>query len=163
MKEEKSQDTLQVYFSWEVLNKAQHDRSPIWYIVTSLLGGLLIIYSIYTSNFLFAVMIILVAFIVIINDAVPPRKVRFAITDIGVIVGSSVYDWRDLESFYLMYEPPYIKRLYFEPKGLRSAVSIELYDNDPIEVRDFLLQFLPENTERQDEPLQDALERFLKL
>lgn len=157
------EQTPEVYYQWTILSKAEHERGHWWYIIAGILGVALVAYSIYTANFLFAVMIVLIAFIIILNDALPARKINFALTDRGVIVGGKTYPYRSFTSFYIVYEPPRISKVVLELPGVRQDLSIDLNGNDPLEIREFLLQVLPENLDRETEPLGDLLERFFRL
>ncbi len=152
-----------VYYEWAILSKPDHERGHWWYIIAGLLGVALVAYSIFTANFLFAVMIVLIAFIIILNDALPARTLQFALTDRGVVVGGKTYPYRAFTGFYIVYEPPRVSKVILELPGVRQDLSIDLNGMDPLELREFLLQVIPENLERETEPLADILERFFKL
>ncbi len=54
--------------------------------------------------------------------------------------------------------------LFFQSKSaLEPMVRIPLLDTDPVEVRFSLLQYLPEDSEKEDEPISDQLARNLRL
>ena len=64
----------------------------------------------------------------------------------------------------MIYEPPEVKNLYIEFKNvLRPRLGIPLQNEKPLEIRDLLLKHLPENKEREHEPISDGLSRFFKL
>ena len=157
------QSDLKVIYQWLIKSKVDHQRGMLWYIVMTSLAIALFVYSIFTANFLFAIMIILVIFIVILRDYMPTKDINFIITNRGLIVGEKFMAYKDISEFYIIYEPPTIKKLYFNPKGIRPEFSIELYDNNPIEIREYLLKVLREDLEKESESTSDFLERMFKL
>lgn len=163
MEQGNQSNTVRAAFQWKISDKVRHERGKLWYLVMTGLGLALFVYAIFTANFLFALMIILVAFTVIVKDYIPVKELRIAITDRGIILGDTYTDYKDLKSFYIIYEPPQVKKLYFEFKGWRPDLSIDLMDIDPIAVREYLLLMLRENLEKEDETTMDVLERVMKL
>lgn len=151
--------------SWEIPEYDRHDREKSWYIKASLIALVLVIYSFLTANFLFAIIIIVAALVVIMNDSRESEKIVFSITDDGVVVGSRFYDYDDINNFSVIYKPKLgVKNLYFEFKSLfRHRLSIPLEDMNPLPIRENLLKYLPEDLERTDQPLSEGLARWFKL
>ena len=68
-KKEKEEWVLpEVFFEWEIPEYTKHKRSSSWYLIMFIIALALIIYSIFTANFLFALIIILGVFIVFLRD-----------------------------------------------------------------------------------------------
>ncbi|MCH7492666.1 hypothetical protein IID19_03715, partial [Patescibacteria group bacterium] len=62
------------------------------------------------------------------------------------------------------YEPPEVKNLYFDFKtGIRPSISISLESQNPVNIRKKLLEYLEEDTEKENESFSDGLSRMLKL
>ncbi|MDP2708981.1 MAG: hypothetical protein U1C57_02010 [Candidatus Doudnabacteria bacterium] len=150
---------------WKIPEYDQHERAKNWYIAAAVVAALLMVYSFFTGNFLFAAIIIIGAFVIIIHDGQEPVKIDFAITDEGVLVGNNFYDYDALKDFSLVYKPRQgVKNLYFEFKSaVRPRLSIPLHDNNPLPIRENLLKYLPEDLERTDQPLSEALAMLFKL
>ena len=55
-------------FEFEYPSFEKHRRGTMWYIIAMLITGALIVYAVVTSNFLFAVLIVLIAFIIFVHD-----------------------------------------------------------------------------------------------
>jgi hypothetical protein len=93
-----------------------------------------------------------------------PMDVYFAITETGINLGKKYYRCNELSNFWLIYNPPEVKNLYF---GLNSVVKhrlqVPLLDFDPRPIREYLNQFLTEDLEQEEEPLSDRLARILKI
>ena len=87
-------------------------------------------------------------------------QIPFRITDLGIIVGNKFYDYSEFESFYIIYKLPLVKTLFLETKSvLQPAIRIPLLDNNPIEVKHSLREFLVEDMEKEEEPLADRAAR----
>ncbi len=151
--------------SWQVPEYDKHERSRGWYIAASVFALLLIIYSFFSGNFLFAVIIIIVALVIILHDGQHPVKVKVSLTDEGIVVGRKFYDFDEIKDFSIIYKPRQgIKNLYFEFKNvIRPRLSLPLGNVNPLPIRKNLLKYLPEDLERTDQPLSEALAKMFKL
>lgn len=151
-------------FGWMVDEYERHERGPIWYAIAFLTGLSLVLYAIITRNFLFAVVILMAGVIVALSTLREPRKIPFLVTTRGIALGHQFISYRELRSFWILYEPPHLKNLYVD---FRSSVApnlvIPLEDQDPIELRRTLLAFMAENGTQEEEPLTDIIGRFLKI
>lgn len=151
--------------NWRVPEYEKHERTKIWYAAVILIGALLLFYSFYTANFLFAVIIIVAALVIIINDGRHPDLVDVILTTEGIMVGRKFYDYDEIKDFSIVYKPNLgVKNLYFEFKSaVRHRLSIPLDDMNPLPIRENLLKYLPEDLERTDQPTSEGLAKLFKL
>ncbi|MFA6171167.1 MAG: hypothetical protein WCW77_05425 [Patescibacteria group bacterium] len=151
--------------SWTVPEYDKHVRERAWYIIAGIIGALFLVYSFWTMNFLFALIVITASIIIILNDGRDPDLVRVNVTDEGVIVGRKFYDYDDIKNFSIVYKPKFeVKNLYFEFKSpIKHRLSIPLMDMNPLPIRDILLKYLPEDLDRLHPPASEGLARFFKL
>ncbi|MBU0731869.1 hypothetical protein KKC88_03250 [Patescibacteria group bacterium] len=150
--------------SWNVQEYNQHQRRPGWYVWMIILGIVMMIYAIWTFNFLFAVIIILVGVIIYLTTNSKPGRVKISVWEDGVELGDTFYPFKTIKKFWIIYEPPEVKNLYFEvDRVLRPEVSIELGKTNPIKLRGLLLDYLEEDLEQEDESANDFLGRKLKI
>lgn len=160
----KGNDHGKRFASWTFHEYEQHQRGKWWYIIASVIIVAILIYSIYDQNYMFTVIIALATFIYIYLMQRQPKLVTFSITEDGVEVHEVFYPYKDFKQFWLIYEPPAVKKLYLEFKsGVRPMLSIPLESQNPLTIRDILLQYLKEDLERDNESFSDALQRTLKL
>ena len=141
MPEQISHNTLvgDILFQWTIKEYEDHVRGKRWYLVMSIIGLLLIAFGLLSGNFLFALIIMLFAIILYLQSHQTAPDVLISITDLGVLIGSRFYPYTELESFYLIYEPPQVKSLFFETHSwYRPRIQISLNDINPIEIRDSL-------------------------
>ncbi|MBT3817598.1 MAG: hypothetical protein HOE80_00740 [Candidatus Magasanikbacteria bacterium] len=149
-----------VLHEWAMPEYETYDRGKRWYILMAIVGTLLVVYGLFTGDFLFTLIIVLAAIILFLQDKQDPVDVPFAITEIGIVLGDRLYEFSDLGAFYIIYKPPKVKVLFFETKSiLRPTLRILLKDENPIDVRKTLLEYMDEDLEKEDEPASDTFAR----
>ena len=158
-------NTGRIVFEWGVREYEQYERSRQWYLVAATLGIGLIVYGLFSANYLFALVIILFGIVLYLHEMQEPIEVYFAITETGIVLGKKYYKYGELEGFWMIYNPPEIKNLYFRLKNVvKFRVKIPLSDlYDPNDIKGYLRLFLAEETEHDEEPLSDRLARLLKI
>lgn len=149
--------------AWQVTEGHIHARSVGWYAVAIVAGLALLIYAVVTRNFLFGFIVIMFGVIMATHSVHPPAHFRCALTELGIHMGGRFYPWRDIEKFWIIYQPPEVKMLYVDFGGLRPRLPIPLEDADPNEVRTTLSSVVTEDTSHTDEPFSDWLIRVLKI
>ena len=153
-----------VVFAWGVNEYEKHERPKRWYVIAGLLGAALLLYSVISGNYLFALMVVLFGIILFLQDVQAPMEVDVAITSAGIIVGSKFYPFSEFRNYWIIYNPPEVKNLYFSTNSLvKHRLQIPLLENDPRPVREFLNQFIVEDLEQEQEPLSDRLGRMFKI
>ena len=165
VRKQKTTDNINKDISWEVSEYEKHSRGKGWYIFSSIVSFLLILYSFLTGNFLFAIIIIIATIVVVLHDGQETTLVKISLTEEGVVVGRKFYDYDEFENFSIVYKPKQgIKNLYFEFKSVvRPRLSIPLEKINPLLVREKLLKYLEEDLDRTDQPLSEELAKLFKL
>ena len=152
-----------VYLEWNMAEFQKPKRTTSWYFVMIAIAGFLIIYSIFTANFLFALIVIIAVFILLLKIFEQPRKLKIQIADSGIIIGNQYIRYEQINSFWLIYDPPIVKKLFFSLKTLMPDISIDLDDVNPVAIRKRLLKYLDEDLEKEYQTIDDQLETILKL
>lgn len=165
VRKQKTTDNINKDISWEVPEYEKHERGKGWYIFSSIVAFLLILYSFLTGNFLFAIIIIIATIVVVLHDGQEAVLVKISLTDEGVVVGRKFYDYDEFKNFSIVYKPKRgIKNLYFEFKSVfRPRLSIPLEKMNPLIIRENLLKYLEEDLDRTDQPLSEELAKLFKL
>ncbi|RMD52024.1 FUSC family protein [Candidatus Parcubacteria bacterium] len=150
--------------SWEAWEFPPHQRSRTWYISAFVIGLVFLIYAVWSANYIFAVIILMMGIILLINGLRKPERVHVHITDLGIVFGNHFYDYKDIKDFAIVYDPPEVKILYIDFNNIfEPLLSIPLEDADPNQVRKTLLPYVLENLEREEETLTDTVRRLYKL
>ena len=151
--------------SWDFPEFQKYTRTITWYIVIGLILIGLIIYAINTEGYLFLGIIILYIIIYFLRAKRDPLILQIKIFEDGIqISDNTFYEWKDIKQFWIIYEPPGVKNLYLEfNSGFRPSITISLENQNPINIRNVLLQYLMEDTEKENESFSDGLSRLLRL
>ncbi|MFA5644614.1 MAG: hypothetical protein WC928_03780 [Patescibacteria group bacterium] len=151
--------------TWEIEPLTKHQKDKRWYIIASIIALALIIYALIDKNYFFALIIIIASGLIVFYDNEPIRKINFTIKYDGVEMGKNFFSFESMSNFYIIYRPKEeVKKLYFEFKNpLKHRLSIQLYDQDPIIIRNYLLQYLNEDLEKENEPLSEGLAKMFRL
>ncbi len=153
-----------VQYEWTVKEYEQHERGRNWYWVMGTIGIALAVYGVIVGNYLFALITVLFGIILFMQDMVPAMDVYFAITNTGVVIGKKYYRYSELSKFWIIYNPPFTKNLYFaQDNVLKHRTQIPLYDYDPRPIREYLALYLEEDLEQEEEPLSERMGRILKI
>ncbi len=154
----------QVLMQWEFPEYDKPERGLFWYVAMIGVGLLLLIYAISDANFLFALIVILFAFILFTHHRSEPLRLSCLLYERGIQIGEKFYLFRELDSFALIYEPPLVKKLYIRPKGawLHHDIPIQLYDQDPVAIRALLVQYVTEDLEKESESTSEVIARVFK-
>jgi hypothetical protein len=150
--------------SWNIPEYRKHKRGKKWYIVAVALLSLLLIYSVFSSNFLFAIILIIVSITMLLHDRKEAQEILCEIAENGITIGAKHYSYNLFKSFWLYYEPSETKMLFLEFKtAVRPRLSIPILNKNPLKIRALLLEHLTEDIEKENEPLSEQINRLLKL
>jgi hypothetical protein len=156
-------DVGNALLSWESWDRPPMERSKTWYAIAGTIGVLLIAWSIWQENYLFAIIVVMTAVILLFGQLIPPNRISVHITDLGVVYGDTFYPFEDLRDFSIVYKPP-VKTLYISfYKSIRPMIAVPIEDADPNALREALLPYVFENLEREEELLTDTIRRVYKL
>ncbi len=151
--------------SWTVSEYESHAKNNTWYIIAGIIAISSIVYAYFTNNYMFILIIIITAFLLILREKDNIESININLTPEGIFVGQKFYDYDEFKDFLVLYKPQQdIKNLYLEfNSGIKQRVSISLENMDPSQVRNYLLKYLHEDSERVGIPVSEKLTKFLKL
>ena len=149
---------------WSFQEYIKHQRGRSWYFWAILIGGAIIVHSLLTANWLFALIIIMIGIIMVINQQQNPHQLEFKIDHQGIELDNKEYEYGQISKFWIIYQPPHVKNLYFDFKSpFKPKLSIPLEKQNPVEIKSFLRQYLEEDLEQEQESFSEAMERILKM
>jgi hypothetical protein len=165
------------YIHWAVPEYRRPDRDRRWYLLAGLIALICLFFSFFSvshwhiiflgagSNFLFILIIIIAAIIMIFNENQPTIMADVELGPEGIKIGQKFYDYDEIKSFCVLYKPKIsVKNLYLEFKNtMRPRLSLPLRRLDALTVRNFLVRYLDEDLERANPPLSEQLTKLLKL
>jgi len=154
----------QSLFVWEMPSHEQHERTPVWYLIVSLLALASVVYGVLANNYLFALIVLISAVILILVNNDEPGNILVQIGHNGIVVDGNFVLYDQLADFSVIYHPPFTKVLYLERKiSFKPRIKLYLEDQDPLAIRQHLLKYLPENLDLRDEHVSDIVGRLLRI
>ncbi|MFA5872141.1 MAG: hypothetical protein WC858_05510 [Parcubacteria group bacterium] len=150
-------------FSWEALEFEKIEKHPRWYWIMGIALLAIIGYALITNAILMAITFILIGMLGYIHAERDPRVIEIEINQKGIIVDGYMYAYDDIKSFWIYYEvEERIKILSLHSKKtFLPFVHIPVGDANPIQIRELLLNFIPEI--RQELTIIDRMERMIGL
>lgn len=138
-------------YSWKAPEFPYYPKSPLWYAGFAIAGLLILIYAIWQRDILMALTLLTLFSVVSLYAGKKPKTITVNLSEKGISLGKNLYLYNDIKSFWIIYQPPQVKTLNFETTSyLNHDIVVQLEDQDPNEIRDFLVEILPEDTEREE-------------
>lgn len=155
----------QSIYEWTFQEYQKGHRSKKWYIIASAAGLILIFGALLSKNFTFALVLILFGIVYFLFEYREPGRINFSVTDLGIKIGRKFFPYSEIINFWIIYTPPDTKNVYFKIDSFTTGLlTVPLPDEvDPVDLREVLLNFLPEDLEQEDMPASEAIGRILKL
>jgi len=151
-----------VLVHWRGPDFEHYPRSKKWYTGVSIIVALIVFYAVWTDSIMMAIVFTLIWLVGYLQLSRPQTVIDFAVTYDGILVGDEMYDFDEIKSFWIFYEPPHTRIISLHMKGyLRPYLHIPLHQVDPVIVHEKLVEFIPE--EKQEQNFVDVLERLLHM
>ncbi len=149
---------------WEYPEFMQFERGWLWYLIAGLVTAGLAAYAVWDKNWLFLIIIVFSTLIFALANIRQPEKLHVIITTKGVMLRDKFLPYQDIKNFWMIYQPPMVKSLYIEPRSFFiPRLHVHLENQNPVEIREMLLQFLEEDFSKEEEPQSELFGRLLKL
>ncbi|MEK9167709.1 MAG: hypothetical protein AAB769_00010 [Patescibacteria group bacterium] len=130
---------------WSALEYEHRDRSNDWFWVVGIIALALAVISIIYDNILFAILIVIGTFTLLMYAARAPHMVDFEINRRGVIIKDRLYPYNALKSFWLRDNHRGRKLVIQSEKMLMPNITIPLSDDMDINtIHLFLVEYLEE-------------------
>ncbi len=148
---------------WTAPEYIKHEKGKVWYAVAIGITLITAILGVYYQAWTFSLAIITFAIVYYIVNLEHPENIDIKVSKIGVKVGNKKYSFGEIQSFWILYDPPYLNTLNIKIKDkFLTDIAIQLNDQNPAEVREYLIRKIPE-LEGKSEHFSDVLLRIFKL
>lgn len=156
MLEEKKQIT------WTAPEFVHYPKSLTWFVIIAIVGLVLVGYFLFQRDYLTATLFILLLAIVFYFGKAKPKHIKIQLDSQGLKLGDTRVPYSQIKKFWIVYDPPTVKILNFETQAyLNRFITLQLENENPVEVRHYLLEYLPEDLEK-GEQLSDKISRGLR-
>lgn len=147
-------------FEWEAPEFRHYPKNPAWYITMFILVGLLVAYQIVLQDWFGAVSLILLGIIIFFFSRQTPKHVLMQISDRGIHINGDLIPYSRIKHFWIVDDHEH-KMLNLETTAyLNHFLTVELEDQDADEIRDFLVDILPEHSEIEPTAAQKIAHRL---
>lgn len=145
---------------WQAFEHEHIHKSSDWFWALGIIAIAGAVTAIIFSNILFAILILVGAFVIGMHAAKKPNRVNFRINERGVVIGNKMHPYSSLESFWVEHEHEYApaKLLIKSKKLLAPHIVIPIEHISPSEVRNYLMQYIEEKED--SEPLAQKIMEF---
>jgi hypothetical protein len=152
----------EVMTEWKAREFVQYSRPKSWYTLLLAIAGILVVYSIIVANYLFTIIIVMLAIIINTLTRKEPQLINVAITTKGIKINEKLYTFdEDLASFWILYNPPDLKTLNFSrQQRFLPEITIQLESQNPLKIRELLLDHLTEDVEKEEHAADKVARRF---
>jgi len=154
-----------IWAEWLFDEYPQYERGKTWYFWFIIINAGVITYAIIDNNPLFAVIFIMISFIIFFQGRKQPNQIKFQITEDGIVLDDKIYEYNSIEKFWIIYslKEPVVKELFLGFKNsFRPEISIPLLNMNPVKIREFLLKYLKEDLTQEHEGFSRSARRYLK-
>lgn len=146
--------------SGEIHPRQQEVNKPMIITIAASFILLGLAYVFFQENVLTAIFFFLISLIILIFAFKEKQAIPWEITRHGFTVDAFFYPFQDLKSFWIEYQPGQIKEISFKSKKwYRGYFKIPLNQENPLKIREVLLEFLPE--EKHEDTLIETIGRKL--
>lgn len=150
------------FHKWSAPEHEPYTVGKRFYTFSTIFLALLITYALYSNSPIMAITFILIGIVGYLYLQKEPQTVNFSITTEGIVANKEIYEFDNLKSFWIFYNPPQEKLLSLRSKNtFVPYIHIPIGNEDPVKIRQIIIDFIPEI--KQDHNIVDTAERFLHM
>ena len=148
--------------SWQALEFPEYKKHPLWFMALAVIIAALVVFGIYTNSWTTIVVFSLLGIMAFIHSSKRPQTIAVRLDGTGIHLNDVSYNYAIIKKYWIIYSPAEVKVLYLETTSyLDHTVKIELGNQDPRPVKDFLKQYLEEDLDGE-ERFVDVVARKIK-
>lgn len=147
------------HLEWQAYEYTPKKNSSDWYWTVGIVAVTVAIISIFFSNIIFAIFVIIAAASLALFTLRHPSTHSYEINEKGIRVENRFYPYDTLDAFWIEDYGHVPKVLIKSQKTFMPLIVMPIGDVHPADIRDFLLGYLPEK--QLSEPLPQKLMEYL--
>ena len=147
--------------SWDAWEFKHYAKSLGWYVTLVSIFILLIAFFVIVESDIFAAVCLgIIGILIIIFSRQLPQRVTIGLTDKGVHFGNLFYPYKQLKYFWVVNNDRH-KTVNITTSALvNNTVILEIENEDPAAITDFLTQYLPEHHLTEETTAQKVMHKF---
>ncbi len=145
IKTDRAPESEKVVIHWEAPEYIQQEKNRKWYLIAATVVLIVAIIAAISDNITLALAILVFAGVYYyIQTQHPPKYITVRITEMGIYVSDMYFPYQSIKAFWIIYENG-IKTLNLRILNrYHSDVVIQFDDQDPAQVRNYLISRIPE-------------------
>ena len=152
----------QPILEWESHERPLHERGQTWHLASATFVIGMVVYAILTNSATMAIAFLLMAGVYKLVNSEGVREIKTSISEIGIKHGTEIYPFNQIKAFWLIYNDSVSQLHLLMPKRFPRELSIELGQQDPNTLREYLIRQIPEYEDREEKGM-DLISRVFKL
>jgi hypothetical protein len=137
-------------FNWETPEYFHVEKNPDWYWTVGIIAAALAITAVIFGDILFGVVIAIGAFTLALFASRKPNTISVEVNEKGVVIETTLYPFKNLESFSVDTDHHHGPRLLLKSKkAVMPLISVPVDHPDTDELKAFLAKRLKEETFEQ--------------
>jgi hypothetical protein len=143
--ENKTFEAEKPQISWEAPSFCYNPQKRYLYLIAAALLAGAVALLVFKYVTLTSILLILSSLVLLLYSNQKPTISKITVNQSGVLVDDIMYYHKDLKSFWIEYDPEGLKELSLESaKWYMPYIKVLLNEQNPIEVRSLIVNFLPE-------------------
>jgi hypothetical protein len=131
--------------TWKALEHKKKEKTADWYWAVIIIAISMAAIAFILHNILFGIFLIIATTVLFMFSTKDPQIIEVSIDKRGIVVNKERYPFATIESFWLdISEEKNHKILLRSKKVFMPLIAIPLEDYHHLDIRDLLLEFLPE-------------------
>lgn len=148
--------------SWQAPEFRHYQKDPAWYTTLIAITILIVGYFFIQKDYFGAITIAIIGAMLVYFSRQIPETVDIELDHKHVKFGNMLFPYKHLKSFWIVYSDNH-KTLNLESTTyINNLIILELQDQDPDEIRNFLLNYLPEHPEKTRETFAQKVMHLFK-
>ncbi|MCL5666910.1 MAG: hypothetical protein M1383_04020 [Patescibacteria group bacterium] len=141
--------------TWQAPEYRHYEKNLGWYVTAIALGILVIgFFVIVQSDYFAAITLAVILAFVIFFAKQTPQAVDIELSGKGIRYGNVFIPYKQIKYFWVVHNENHKTVNFHTNTYVNNLVIFELEGQNPDEVRDFLIQHLPEHEETRETPIQ---------
>lgn len=137
--------------TWEAWEFQHYPKNIGWYVTVISISIIVIAFFIFIEKDIFAgVSLAIISLLILIFSKQLPQRVTIELTNKGVHFGNLFYPYKQIKHFWVVYNDRHKSLNFTTSAYVNNTLIIQLDEQKPEEVTEYLIQYLPEHTETQE-------------
>ncbi|HOX97016.1 MAG TPA: hypothetical protein PL066_01500 [bacterium] len=158
----------QLLYRWQTVNRIPTYRGKLWYVVFAIFVGLFLFYAFWSDNFLLAIIILLIVFLVMLMNYQPVSELKILMFPDYLLLEGEAHRYKALKDFWISEDITGLSKLYWQYRddkfGKKQYSLMLLGEVNPLKIRQILLDGgVSENANPPERDFWDILSRLLRL